>query len=51
MKMKGKAELKLRQYELTDRGIVVGERLIGHEGIISGSPGGDHATPARRNEY
>jgi circadian clock protein KaiC len=39
VKVRGSAHSKeLRQYEITDSGIVIGERVAGYEGLLSGSP-------------
>jgi circadian clock protein KaiC len=39
VKVRGSAHSKeLRQYEITDSGIVIGERVAGYEGLLSSSP-------------
>jgi circadian clock protein KaiC len=39
VKVRGSSHSKeLRQYQITDSGIVIGERVSGYEGLLSGSP-------------
>jgi circadian clock protein KaiC len=39
VKVRGSSHSKeLRQYEITDSGIVIGERVAGYEGLLSGGP-------------
>jgi circadian clock protein KaiC len=39
VKVRGSSHSKeLRQYEITDSGIVIGKRIAGYEGLLSGSP-------------
>ncbi len=35
----GKHSIDMREYEITDSGIVVGEKLVGYRGLTSGVPG------------
>jgi circadian clock protein KaiC len=35
----GKHSIDLREYEVTSKGIVIGERLRGYRGLTSGIPG------------
>jgi circadian clock protein KaiC len=39
VKVRGSSHSKeLRLYEITDRGIIIGETVAGYDGLLSGSP-------------
>jgi len=50
VKMRGGAHsIDMNEYQVTDKGIVIGEPLRGYRGLITGIPGPWHAGPADRS--
>jgi len=47
----GKHSIDMNEYQVTDRGIVIGEPLRGYRGLITGIPGPWNAWSAGLPEY